>query len=168
VLQDRQAIGLQELRLQYFCFTQIDLCRACSLTSLVLKYVDAPHHTDCELFLPRSLHRFEFRGKALFAANSKFKIKECDSLTRLGISASSVYPIDAYSIPVLPSSLHHLEVFRSSDKNYIWVNGYDWQSLTACTNLERLTLPRTEYLTPWMRNWIKSARHVHVIEYESD
>ena len=35
------------------------------------------------------------------------KIEDCDSLTKLGISASSVYPIDAYSIPVLPSSLRH-------------------------------------------------------------
>ncbi len=73
VLQDQQAVSLQDLRLQYFCFTQIDLCRACSLTSLVLKYVDAPHHTDCELFLPRSLRCFEFRGRALFAPSSKFK-----------------------------------------------------------------------------------------------
>ena len=117
--------------------------------------------------LPHSLRCFEFRGRALFAASSKFKIEDCDSLTKLGISASSVYSIDAYNIPVLPNSLHHLEIFRSaSDKDYMWVNGCDWQCLSACINLERLTVPTKEYLTPWMRNWIKSARHVHIVEYK--
>ncbi len=63
VLQGQQAVSLQDLRLQNFCFTQIDLCRACSLTSLVVKYVDAPHNNDCKLFLPRGLRCFEFRGR---------------------------------------------------------------------------------------------------------
>ncbi len=170
VLQVQQAVSLQDLWLQGSCFTQIDLCRACSLTSLVLKNVDAPHLTDCELFLPRSLRCFKFRGRALFAASSKFKIEDCDSLTKLCISASSVYSTDAYNIPVLPSSLHHLGIFRSAsdhETGYAWVNSCDWQCLSACINLERLTVPTKEYLTPWMRHWIKSARHVHVVEYQS-
>jgi len=86
VLQDQQAVSLQDLWLHYFCFTQIDLCRACSLTSLVLEYVDALDHTDCELFLPRSLRFFEFRGHAIFAPRSKFKLEDCDSLMKLGPS----------------------------------------------------------------------------------
>ena len=126
----------------------IDLCRACSLTSPVLEYVDAPHHTDCKLFLPCSLRCFEFRGRALFASSSKFKIEDCDPLIRLGIAESPVYPIDAHNIPVLPSSLRYLKCFWSSDKDYEWVNGYDWQCLSACTNLERLTVPRVPHTVP--------------------
>ena len=176
VLQVQQAVSLQNLWLQGSCFTQIDLstqidlCRACSLTSIVLKNVDTPHHTDCELFLPRSLRCFEFKGRAPFAASSQFKIEDCDSLTKLCISASSVCSTDAYNNPVLPSSLHHLGIFRSGsdhETDYAWVNNCDWQCLSACINLERLTVPTKEYLTPWMRHWVKSARHVHVVKYES-
>ena len=58
VLQDQQAVSLQELRLHDFCCTQIDLRRACSLTSLVLECVDNLWHTDCELFLPHCLRFF--------------------------------------------------------------------------------------------------------------
>ncbi len=169
VLQDQQAVSLQELRLHYFCFTQVDLCRACSLTSLVLECVDATFanicYTDCELFLPHSLRFFEFRGHALFAPSSKFKLEDCDSLVKLVITPSSVYSNYAYNIPVLPGSLHHLE-FAQSEGEEMWVNGRDWQCLSACTNLERLTLPSKQYLTPWIRKWIKSARHIHIVEYK--
>ena len=180
VLQDQQAVSLQELQLHYFCFTQIDLRRACSLTSLVLQCADATIvnicYTDCELFLPHSLRFFEFRGRALFAPSSRFKLEDCDSLIKLVITPvvpSSVWSNYAYNIPVLPSSLHHLEFAqRDSDGEEMWVNGHvsgrDWQCLSACTNLEHLTLPSKAYLTPWLRNWIKSARHLHIVEYYAD
>ena len=154
VLQDQQAVSLQELRLRYFCFTQMDLRRACSLTSLVLECADAATfadmcYTDCELFLPHSLRFFKFRGRAFFAPSSKFKLKDCDSLMKLVITPSSVWSDYAYNIPVLPSSLHHLEFAqRDSDGEEMWVNGRDWQCLSACTNLEHLTLPSKGYLTP--------------------
>ena len=170
VLQDQQAVSLQELQLQYFCFTRIDLRRACSLTSLVLECVDATSAnircTDCELFIPHSLRFFEFGGPALFAPRSEFKLEDCDSLMKLVITPSSLYSNHAYNIPVLPSSLHHLE-FAQSDEEEMWVNGRDWQCLSTSTNSEHLTLPSNKYLTPWLRKWIKSAKHLHIVEYKS-
>ena len=163
VLQDQQAVSLQELRLHHFCFTKIDLRRAGSLTSIVLECADNLWHADdCELFLPHRLHFFEFRGRALFAPISKFKLERCDSLVKLVIKPSSVYSNYAYNIPVLPSSLHHLKFGQSRGED-TWVNGRDWQCLNGCTNLERLTLPSKQYLTPWIRKWIKSARHLHIV-----
>ena len=58
------------------------------LTSTSVCYipVDALCQTECGFSLPCSLQSFDFRGKVLFAPSSTFKLKNCDSLTKLGPS----------------------------------------------------------------------------------
>ncbi len=107
------------------------------LTSTSVCYipVDALCQTECEFSLACSLQSFDFRGRVLFAPSSSFKLKNCDSLTKLG---PSIY---AYNIPVLPGSLQHLQIDQSSENDNMWVNGCDWRCLSGCTNLKRSTEP---------------------------
>ena len=94
----------------------------------------------------------------------------------------------ALPLPELPCSLRHLHlrtlcvqsspdplrVHSSPDPNSNhsdqelpegFINACDWSFLRACTNLERLTLPKGYKLMGGLQAWVHTARQLHHIAY---
>ena len=88
-------------------------------------------------------------------------------------------------LPQLPGSLRHLHLkgppsnlSTASNDRYrnlflrdmdtappqVYIDVCDWQCLTGCTNLERLTLPLGYKLSGGLYAWVQAARHVHTVQ----
>ena len=158
---------LRELQLHYLPIGVLDLEMACCLS--VLKLTIECSNVLCKLCLPSSLQHFEFAGSFLFAAHGRSALCDCSMMTKLVLSpfglAHDQITCTEYGMPILPSSLAHL-TFDCEEQSLITLMGSpSLTCLQACTNLERLTIPRQYYQSGLLRGLANAARHLHVFEY---
>ena len=160
---------LREVQLHHLPLGVLDVEEAFSLSVLKLK-IDCSNAL-CRLCLPSSLVHFEFKGSFLFAGHGRSALCDCSLLTKLALSPFGVDPVQTgcteYGMPRLPSSLTHLtfdwDVHELSLTTLM--GGPPLTCLQACTNLQRLTVPRQHYQSVLLEQFADAARHLHVFEY---
>ena len=177
---------LREVQLHNLPIGVLDLEKAYSLS--VLKLTVDRTNVLCKLCLPSSLQHFEFGGNFLFAAHGRSALCDCSMMTKLILSPLGLkFPVQTagieyerlpssglaydqitcteYGMPILPSSLAHLTFDWGEQCLTTLVGSPSLTCLQACTNLERLTIPRQYYQSGLLREFANTARHLHVFEY---
>ena len=158
---------LTQLHLVHVSCSVLDLASSAFLTSVKLHCVTPRHGAAFQLFLPSSLTSLDYCGDLLFGSTCRQHLQHCSHLTYLAISPKNLYKLPECELPLLPSSLYHLQL-RKPDypiKDHEWVRGRSWDILNACTNLERLTLPGMFTLSGNMKETVAALRHLHVVDH---
>ena len=158
---------LTQLHLVYVSCNILDLASSAFLTSVKLSCVKSTHGAAFQLSLPSSLRSLDYCGDLLFGSTCRQQLQHCSHLTYLAISPEKLYKLPECELPLLPSSLYHLQL-RKPDypiKDHEWVRGRSWDILNACTNLERLTLPGMFTLSGNMKETVAALRHLHVVDH---
>ncbi len=164
VIDRHNGACLHRLSLSTVNFRLLHLQDAISLTSIELHNVDAA--PDFTLVLPPWLQSFEFTGSYLFTPQARHVLLECTRLNKLRVVGEGVITLAQCSMPLLPSSLRHLDI-QSSRADRGWIDCCDWKCLNACTNIEYLRLPSPEHLVGNLKAWVHSARHLHIVEFRT-
>jgi len=153
---------LQRLSLSQVFFRLLDLQNAVHVTSLQLHNVDAT--SGFTLLLPPRVQSFDFAGSYLFTPQARHVLLACTCLHKLTLVGNIVVPLGQFNMPLLPSSLCHLDI-QSSRADRDWVDRCDWKCLNGCTNIEYLRLPSPEHLVGYLKAWVHGARHLHILEF---
>ena len=153
---------LRRLRTSKVCFRLLDLQNAVHLTLLELHNVDAI--TDFTLVLPPWLQSFEFTGNYLCTPQARHMLLACTCLIKLTVVGKGVIGLEQFNMPLLPSSLRHLDI-QTSRPERGWVDCCDWKCLNACTKIEYLRLPSPEHLVGYLKAWVCGACHLHIVEF---
>lgn len=137
----------------------------------------------CNFLLSSSVQQLRFVGDAvsMFSSCAHNGVNTFDQLTNLtqfvfGLT-SGKRGVRLHQMPTALRQLHLVQP-RNHDIFAPWkpsitepdcfIDHCDWQSLSACTNLERLTLPAGYELKGSLGRWVKTARCLHVIDYSGE
>ena len=153
---------LREVQLHYLPFGVIDLEKALHLS--VLKLTVDCSNVLCRLCLPSSLQHFEFEGSFLFAGHGRSALSDCSLMTKLALNPDQTGCTE-YGMPELPRSLAHLTLDWKMLSLTTLMGRRALTGLQACTNLERLTIPRQYCQCALLEKFANAARHLHVFEY---
>ena len=154
---------LTQLHLVYVSCNILDLASSAFLTSVKLHRVRPRHGAAFQLSLPSSLRSLDYWGDLLFGSACRQQLQHCSQLTYLAISPEKLYKLPECELPLLPSSLYHLQL---RIKDHEWISGRSWIILKACTNLERLTLPGKCILSGDIKETADALRHLHVVDHD--
>lgn len=140
-----QASRLRALKLRGLCCETIDLSLS-RITHLAFWNVDLPA-SPCTIHFPMTLKSLDFCSYALFCLGSEACLQQLQALSHLTVrlpswkgSTATQHQYNAV-VPTLPASLHHLRILDVR----LWYR-LDRQFETClrfCSNLQRLTLPRS-------------------------
>ena len=145
------------------------------LTSLVLQNLDPggwhepPAWQVQGIELPLSLEAFTFAGLCLFVSGTKHNLHELSLLTKVVLQITEPlvegHPLCSDltppCVPQLPSSLQHLVLGGLE-----WCRpACDWSGLQACLDLQHLTLSAGHRLSGPLREWVRSARCLYVVDH---
>ena len=154
---------LTQLHLEHVSCNILDLTSSAFLTSVKLNCVRSTHGAASQLSLPSGLRSLDYCGDLLFGSTCRQQLQRCSQLTYLAISPEKLYKLPECELPLLPGSLYHLQ-FRLKLRTS-WISGRSWDILSACTNLERLTLPGRSTLSGNIKETVAALRHLHVVDY---
>ena len=184
---------LCNITLEGICCSVVDLSGFASLTSVCLSRLDTPE-IPCKLVLPERVQGFSFCGTSLFVTgDNQCLLADLNCLTHLvldpGMKGVDFMDEGVFvgqqllHLPQLPGSLRHLHLkgnlntasnslcrdlslhYMDTAPPQVYIDVCDWQCLTGCTNLERLTLPLGYKLSGRLYTWAQAARHVHNIRH---
>ena len=174
---------LTQLHLEQFPCNILDLASSAFLTSVKLHCVKSRHGAAFQLSLPSSLRSLDYCGDLLFGSTGRQQLQHCSHLTYLAISPEKLYKLPECELPLLPSSLYHLQLRSMDHDEYFhddechhdhdeyyhdidddWIEDRSWEILNACTNLERLTLPDGFSLSGNIKETVAALRHLHVVD----
>ena len=174
---------LTQLYLRHLSCNILGLASSAFLTSVKLHCVKSRHGAAFQLSLPSSLRSLDYCGDLLFGSTGRQQLQHCSHLTHLAISPEKLYKLPECELPLLPSSLYHLqlrsmdhvecfhddECHHDRDEYYHdidddWIEGRSWEILNACTNLERLTLPVGFSLSENNMEAVAALGHLHVVD----
>ena len=162
MLHEQCGEQLTQLHLTHLSCNILNLASSAFLTSVKLICVKPRHGAAFQLSLPSSLRSLDYCGDNLFGSTCRQQLQHCLHLTYLAIRPEKHNKLPDYELPLLPSSLCHLQLGM---KQYQWISGLSWDILNACTNLERLTLPATFTLSGNIKETVAALRHVHIVDF---
>ena len=177
---------LQEITLEGFCCSLMDLSGLSFLTSVSLSRVDTPM-LPCKLVLPGKVQNFSFCGTSLFdSAGTGCQLAHLSCLTQIVLDSSKSDLVIMYTgVPLvgghlkgLASCLNNPSIGRSRSRRRsayslmpvaalqpkVFTDVCDWGCVQGCTNLQRLTLPLGFKLTGALQAWVQAAP-VRIIQY---
>ena len=163
-LHEQCGAQLTQLHLEHLSCNILSLASSAFLTSVELNCVKSRHGAACQLSLPSSLMSLDYQGDLLFGSTGRQQLQHCSHLTYLAISPEKSYKLPDCELPLLPSSLYHLQL-RALHLGHKWISGRSWVMLSACTNLERLTLPGLSTLSGNIKEQVATLRHLHVVDH---
>ena len=101
---------LMQLHLKHVPCNILDLASSAFLTSVKLHCVKSRHGAAFQLSLPSSLRSLDYCGDLLFGSTCRQQLQHCSHLTYLAISPEKRYKLPECELPLLPSSLYHLQL----------------------------------------------------------
>ena len=163
VINRHNGACLHRLSLSRVTFRLLDLHNAVILTSLELHNVDAARHFT--LVLPPWLQSFEFTSSYVFKPQARHVLLACTCLNKLKVVGKGFITLVQCNMSLLPKSLRHLDIHTINRADRGWIDCCDWKALNACTNIEYLRLPSPEHLVGYLKSWVCSACHLHIVEF---
>lgn len=167
VLSDGYSGQLRNLKLQNMYCSTLDLKVATCLTSISLKVIEKKD-VSCELILPSSVVRLNFRGNfhTLTTRHAKCLLEGLSCLTQVTLGLTKFTNRrrpelnSSACMPTMPSSLLWLSVESNTLKQLLDRCAQD--CLRHCLGLEYLILPLSAYPQGALLTWVQAAQYVRV------
>ena len=144
--------------------TSVDLQSLLCLTSLKLSDIEPSQALPLKCFLlPSKLEVFTYVGFSLFVLGTKHNLPELPSLTKVTLKINYARR-QSFGLPQFPLGLRHLVLagthWRQPD--------CDWSGLHGCPGLQHLTLPIGQQMSGQLKQWVRLARCLYVVDHSED
>ena len=142
----------------------VDLQSLLCLTSLELSHIEHRHKVPVKsILLPSKLEAFTYLGFSLFLGEIKHNLHELPSLTKVAFKTDYA-GCHSPRLPQLPLGLRHLVLAGA-----LWCQpDCDWSGLHGCPGLQHLTLANDQRLSGQLKQWVRSARCLYVVDQLAD
>ena len=116
------------------------------------------------ILLPSKLEVFTYLGFSLFLGEVKHNLHELPSFTKVTLHIDNARH-QSFCLPQLPLGLQHLVLAEGT--HWCWPDT-DWSGVYGCAGLQHLTLGIGQQLSGQLKQWVRSARCLYVVDQSGE